>query len=110
IRSSDPHLPLPGRGPGRERGNARSGGRRGPVPSEWTAARNGAHAMSQSTPHLHRRDLRPLVGRRVAVVAAGEHVHGVLLSCTASSLWLVEDDEDRIVALSSVATVSAVAA
>jgi hypothetical protein len=66
--------------------------------------------MAQPTNTLHRRDLRPLVGRRVDVVAAGEHVHGVLLSCTASSLWLVEDDQDRIVALASVAAVSALAA
>ena len=42
-------------------------------------------------------ELRHLVGATVTVhTDAGDH-HGTLLSCTARSLWLVDDTEDDIV-------------
>jgi hypothetical protein len=58
--------------------------------------------MHPSTHHHDRSSLRRLVGREVDVVAGAEQLHGVLLSYTTSSLWLVAGDEDRIVALHSV--------
>lgn len=54
------------------------------------------------------RDVRPYLGKRVDVLAASEHKEGMLLSCTATSLWLVEDDQDVLVSLASVATISAI--
>ncbi len=58
--------------------------------------------MHPTTSSFDRRSLRRLVDREVDVVAGAEQLHGVLLSCTTSSLWLVAGDEDRIVALTAV--------
>jgi hypothetical protein len=63
--------------------------------------------MDATASRIDRRSLRRLVGHEVDVVAEREHVHGVLLSCTTSSLWLVAGDEDRIVHLAAVHSVLA---
>ncbi len=42
-------------------------------------------------------ELRHLVGATVTVHTGQGDLHGTLLSCTARSLWLVDDGEDDIV-------------
>lgn len=42
-------------------------------------------------------ELRHLVGAIVTVRTGQGDLHGTLLSCTARSLWLVDDGEDDIV-------------
>ena len=44
-------------------------------------------------------ELRHLVGSTVTVVTDRCDLHGTLLSCTARSLWLVDDGEDDVVVL-----------
>jgi hypothetical protein len=43
--------------------------------------------------------LRPLVGAEVSAETVGGHVEGTLVSCTASSAWIVAGDVDHLVAL-----------
>jgi hypothetical protein len=53
--------------------------------------------------------LRRCIGREVDVDRMdGEHLHGRLLNVNRRSLWLVDGDEDRFVALTDVAMVHAV--
>jgi hypothetical protein len=42
------------------------------------------------------REVRHLVGSTVTVRTGDGDIHGTLLSCTASSLWLVDDGEDDV--------------
>lgn len=42
-------------------------------------------------------ELRHLVGATVTVHTGHGDIHGTLLSCTARSLWLVDDGEDDVV-------------
>jgi len=42
-------------------------------------------------------ELRHLVGATVIVRTDRGELHGTLLSCTARSLWLVDDTEDDVV-------------
>ena len=42
-------------------------------------------------------ELRHLVGATVTVHTDNGDLHGRLLSCTARSLWLVDDGEDDVV-------------
>lgn len=42
-------------------------------------------------------ELRHLVGATVTVHTGHGDLHGTLLSCTARSLWLVDDTEDDVV-------------
>ena len=42
-------------------------------------------------------ELRHLVGTTVTVHTDTGDLHGTLLSCTARSLWLVDDGEDDVV-------------
>ena len=42
-------------------------------------------------------ELRHLVGTTVTVHTGHGDLHGTLLSCTRSSLWLVDDREDDVV-------------
>jgi hypothetical protein len=50
--------------------------------------------------------LRRCIGREIDVDRMdGEHFHGRLLNVNRRSLWLVDGDEDRFVALADVATV-----
>ena len=42
-------------------------------------------------------ELRHLVGATVTVQTDHGALHGTLLSCTARSLWLVDDGEDDVV-------------
>jgi hypothetical protein len=42
-------------------------------------------------------ELRHLVGATVTVRTDQGDLHGMLLSCTARSLWLVDDTEDDVV-------------
>jgi hypothetical protein len=51
-------------------------------------------------------ELRHLVGTTVTVHTGHGDIHGTLLSCTARSLWLVDDGEsDVVVALDDIVTV-----
>ncbi len=51
-------------------------------------------------------ELRHLVGTMVTVHTGNGDLHGTLLSCTRSSLWLVADGEDDVVVpISEVVTV-----
>jgi hypothetical protein len=45
---------------------------------------------------MSNRDVRHLLGSTVTVQTDHGAVHGTLLSCTASSLWLVDDGEDDV--------------
>ena len=45
---------------------------------------------------MSNRDVRHLLGSSVTVETGHGAVHGTLLSCTASSLWLVDDTEDDV--------------
>jgi hypothetical protein len=45
--------------------------------------------------------LRPLVGAEVMAETVGGHVEGTLVSCTASSAWIVAGDVDHLVALAN---------
>jgi hypothetical protein len=42
------------------------------------------------------RDVRNLLGATVTVETGHGAVHGTLLSCTSSSLWLIDDGEDDV--------------
>lgn len=42
------------------------------------------------------RDVRDLLGATVTVETGHGAVHGTLLSCSSSSLWLVDDGEDDV--------------
>jgi hypothetical protein len=50
-------------------------------------------------------EVRTLVGSEVDVETASGTFHGMLLSCTARSLWLVADENDLMVPLDSVESV-----
>jgi hypothetical protein len=50
-------------------------------------------------------ELRSMVGTPVWVETATRTVHGMLLSCTRSSLWLVDGEEDVVLPLPSVRAV-----
>jgi hypothetical protein len=50
-------------------------------------------------------EVRTLVGTEVDVETAAGTLHGVLLSCTAQSLWLVADENDLMVPLDTVESV-----
>lgn len=50
-------------------------------------------------------EVRTLVGTEVDVETAAGVVHGVLLSCTAKSLWLVAGDDDLMLPIGSVHSV-----
>jgi hypothetical protein len=55
---------------------------------------------------MSNREVRHLLGSMVTVETGQGAVHGTLLSCTASSLWLVDDGEDDVmVPLEEVRTV-----
>lgn len=55
---------------------------------------------------MSNREVRHLVGSTVTVETGHGAVHGTLLSCTAHSLWLVDDGEDDVmVPLDDVRTV-----
>ena len=55
---------------------------------------------------MSNRDVRHLLGATVTVETGHGDVHGTLLSCTATSLWLVDDGEDDVmVPLEDVRTV-----
>lgn len=43
---------------------------------------------------VHSLEVRPLLGVTVDVETTGAVYHGTLLSCTSSSLWLVDGDDD----------------
>lgn len=45
---------------------------------------------------MSNRDVRHLLGATVTVETGHGVVHGTLLSCTATSLWLVDDGEDDV--------------
>ena len=45
---------------------------------------------------MSNRDVRNLLGATVTVETGHGAVHGTLLSCTTSSLWLVDDGEDDV--------------
>lgn len=45
---------------------------------------------------MSNREVRHLLGTTVTVETGHGAVHGTLLSCTASSLWLVDDGEDDV--------------
>ena len=45
---------------------------------------------------MSNRDVRHLLGSMVTVETDHGAVHGTLLSCTSSSLWLVDDTEDDV--------------
>ena len=45
---------------------------------------------------MSNRDVRHLLGSTVTVETGRGAVHGTLLSCTSSSLWLVDDTEDDV--------------
>jgi hypothetical protein len=45
---------------------------------------------------MSNRDVRHLLGSTVTVETDHGAVHGTLLSCTSSSLWLVDDGEDDV--------------
>ena len=50
-------------------------------------------------------EVRSLVGFEVDVETAAGVVHGTLLSCTQSSLWLVDGEHDLMVPLAVVESV-----
>lgn len=55
--------------------------------------------------------LRPLVGSSITVETDAGLVHGTLLSCTARSLWLIDDGElDVVLTLDHVVSVACDAA
>lgn len=55
---------------------------------------------------MSNRDVRHLLGSTVTVETGHGAVHGTLLSCTATSLWMVDDGEDDVmVPLADVRTV-----
>lgn len=55
---------------------------------------------------MSRHDLRHLVGTTVTVHTGSGDIHGTVLSCTAHSLWLVDDGEgDVMVAIAEVVDV-----
>jgi hypothetical protein len=55
---------------------------------------------------MSNQEVRHLLGSTVTVETGHGAVHGTLLSCTASSLWLVDDGEDDVlVPLEDVRTV-----
>ncbi len=55
---------------------------------------------------MSNRDVRHLLGSTVTVETGTGAVHGTLLSCTATSLWMVDDGEDDVmVPLADVRTV-----
>ena len=45
---------------------------------------------------MSQRDVRALLGSTVTVETGHGAVHGTLLSCTSTSLWLVDDGEDDV--------------
>jgi hypothetical protein len=45
---------------------------------------------------MSNREVRHLLGTTVTVETEHGVVHGTLLSCTATSLWLVDDREDDV--------------
>jgi hypothetical protein len=45
---------------------------------------------------MSNREVRQLLGRTVTVETGHGAVHGTLLSCTSSSLWLIDDGEDDV--------------
>lgn len=45
---------------------------------------------------MSQRDVRALLGSTVTVETGHGAVHGTLLSCSATSLWLVDDGEDDV--------------
>ena len=47
-------------------------------------------------------EVRTLVGSEVDVETSSGIVHGTLLSCTSSSLWLVAGEDDLMVPLNAV--------
>jgi hypothetical protein len=49
--------------------------------------------------------VRTLVGSAVTVETSSTVVHGVLVSCTRESLWLVEGDDDLMVPLPGVRSI-----
>ena len=55
---------------------------------------------------MSNRDVRHLLGATVTVETGHGDVHGTLLSCSTTSLWLVDDGEDDVmVPLEDVRTV-----
>lgn len=50
-------------------------------------------------------EVRALVGTLVDVETHAGTVHGVLLSCTGQSLWLVDGDDDLVVPMTMVRSV-----
>ncbi|MBA2280387.1 MAG: hypothetical protein H0W25_04005 [Acidimicrobiia bacterium] len=55
---------------------------------------------------MSRGELRHLLGSTVTVVTDRCDLHGTLLSCTTSSIWLVDDGEsDVVVPMEDVRTV-----
>jgi len=50
-------------------------------------------------------EVRTLVGTEVDVETAAGVVHGMLLSCTTQSLWLVAGDDDLMLPIASVRSV-----
>jgi hypothetical protein len=45
---------------------------------------------------MSNREVRHLLGATVTVETGHGVVHGTLLSCTSTSLWLVDDGEDDV--------------
>jgi hypothetical protein len=45
---------------------------------------------------MSNREVRHLLGSTVTVETGHGVVHGTLLSCTSTSLWLVDDGEDDV--------------
>ena len=45
---------------------------------------------------MSNRDVRHLLGATVTVETGHGAVHGTLLSCTSTSLWLVDDGQDDV--------------
>ena len=62
-------------------------------------------SMQSDLSPLH---LRCLTGHRVVVQTLEGTVGGEVLSCTRHSLWLVEDDDDHVVLLDEITSISEV--
>jgi hypothetical protein len=61
------------------------------------AAKPQAHRdVAEGDPLMSQADVRALLGSTVTVETGHGAVHGTLLSCTSSSLWLVDDGEDDV--------------
>ena len=45
---------------------------------------------------MSNREVRHLLGSMVTIETGQGAVHGTLLSCTSTSLWLVDDGEDDV--------------